>query len=52
MVPAAESDLLIGMNREMTAPSNPVRTYATLPGWFSFDGIYDEIKIYDKAVSF
>lgn len=52
MVPAAESDLLIGMNREMTAPSNPVRTYATLPGWFSFDGIYDEIKIYDEAVSF
>ena len=51
MIPAAESDLLIGMNREMTAPSNPVRTYATLPGWFSFDGIYDEIKIYDKAVS-
>ena len=52
MVPAAESDLIIGMNREMTAPSNPVRTYATLPGWFSFDGIYDEIKIYDEAVSF
>jgi hypothetical protein len=51
LVMALESDLLIGMNREMTAPSNPVREYATLPGWFSFDGIYDEIKIYDTAVS-
>ena len=51
IVMASESDLLIGMNREMTAPSNPVREYATLPGWFSFDGIYDEIKIYDTAIS-
>jgi hypothetical protein len=47
---ALESDLLIGMNREMIAPSNPVRAYATLPAWFSFDGIYDEIKIYDGAL--
>ncbi len=50
-VPASESDLLIGMNGEMTAPSNPVRDYATLPGWFSFDGIYDEIKIYEGALT-
>jgi hypothetical protein len=50
-VPAAESDLLIGMNDEMTAPSNPVREYATLPAWFSFDGIYDEIKIYEGALT-
>ena len=51
LIPAPESDLLIGMNREMTAPSNPVRAYATLPGWFSFDGIFDEVKIYDTAIS-
>ncbi len=50
-VPAAESDLLIGMNDEMIAPSNPVREYATLPAWFSFDGIYDDIKIYDGALT-
>jgi hypothetical protein len=50
LVPAPEADLLIGMNREMVAPSNPVRTYATLPGWFSFDGLYDELKIYDGAL--
>jgi hypothetical protein len=48
---AAGSDLFIGMNRELTAPSNPVREYATLPAWFSFDGIYDEIRIYDGALS-
>ncbi len=48
---ATESDLLIGMNREKVTPSNPVRTYATLPTWYSFDGIYDEIKIYNEALS-
>jgi hypothetical protein len=48
---ASGSDLLIGMNREMTAPSNPVREYATLPAWFSFDGIFDEIRIYDGVLS-
>ena len=48
---ATGSDLLIGMNREKVTPSNPVRTYATLPTWYSFDGIYDEIKIYNEALS-
>ena len=48
---AAETDLVIGMNRDKVTPSNPVRTYATLPAWFSFDGIFDEIKIYDTALS-
>ena len=48
---ATESDLLIGMNRDRVTPSNPVRTYATMPTWYSFDGIYDEIGIYDKALS-
>lgn len=50
-VPASGSDLFIGMNDEMTAPSNPVRDYATLPAWFSFDGIYDEIKMFDGALT-
>ena len=50
LVLASESDLMIGMNREKTAPSNPVRAYATLPAWFSFDGIFDELKIYDVAI--
>ena len=48
---ASKSDLYIGMNREMTAPSNPVREYATMPAWFSFDGIFDEIRIYDGVLA-
>jgi hypothetical protein len=48
---ANEADLIIGMNNNMVMPSNPVRTYGTIPAWFSFDGIYDEIKIYDTALS-
>ncbi len=48
---ATQSDLLIGMNNEKIIPSNPVRDYGTLPSWFSFDGIYDEIKIYNEALS-
>jgi hypothetical protein len=48
---AAKSDLLIGMNSEKIMPSNPVRDYGTLPSWFTFDGIYDEIKIYNDALS-
>jgi hypothetical protein len=39
------------MNREMIAQSNPVRDYATLPAWFSFDGIYDELRIWDGALA-
>ncbi|HEC44105.1 MAG TPA: LamG domain-containing protein [Bacteroides sp.] len=48
---ANEADLIIGMNNKMVMPSNPVRTYGTIPAWFSFDGIYDEIKIYDAVLS-
>ena len=48
---ATASDLYIGMNREKTMPSNPVRVFATLPSWFSFDGIFDELKMYDVALS-
>lgn len=48
---ANKNDLLIGMNAEKVMPSNPVRIYGTMPSWFSFDGIYDEIKIYNEAFS-
>lgn len=48
---AAEGmDLLIGMNHEKREPSHPVRAFATLPAWYSFDGIMDEIKIYDHVL--
>jgi len=48
---ATDSDLIIGMNHEMIMPSNPVRSYGTIPAWYSFDGIFDEIKLYDAALS-
>ena len=51
MEASPDVDLLIGMNRNKVAPSHPVRTYATLADWFSFDGIYDEINVYDEELS-
>ncbi len=37
------------MPRQKIEASNPVRTFATLPSWYSFDGILDELRIYDKS---
>ncbi|MHC4912346.1 MAG: LamG domain-containing protein, partial [Planctomycetota bacterium] len=48
---APELDILIGRNRAPTAPTHPVRTWATYPSWYSFDGIMDEVKIYGRALS-
>ncbi|RPI44844.1 MAG: hypothetical protein EHM46_02390, partial [Bacteroidetes bacterium] len=48
---AGGNGLVIGMNRQKMMPSDPVRTYGTVPAWFSFDGMYDEIKIYDTPLS-
>jgi len=46
------TDLLIGMNQGKQKPSYIVSHGAgTLPGWYSFDGIMDEIKIYNRAMS-
>jgi hypothetical protein len=49
-IDSTETDMVMGMNHKMMMPSNPVRTYGTIPAWFSFDGIFDEIKIYDVAL--
>jgi hypothetical protein len=49
---APEVDLLIGRNREPLPPTDPVRVWATFPSWYSFDGIIDELKIYNRALSF
>jgi len=48
---ASELDILIGRNGKKMAPTHPVRTWATYPSWYSFDGIMDEIKIYNRALS-
>ena len=39
------------MNYERLKPSNIHRQHGTLPGWFSVDGLVDEVKIYDRALS-
>jgi len=44
-------DLRIGMNYEATKPSNIHRQHGTLAGWFSIDGIMDEVKLYDRALT-
>jgi len=48
---APQMDLLIGRNHKKMAPTYPVRSFATHPSWYSFDGIIDEIKIYRRALS-
>ena len=52
MVLASKMDLLIGMNHKKRMPSHPVgRGAGTLPSWYSFDGIIDEVKIYNRALA-
>ncbi|MHC4149594.1 MAG: LamG domain-containing protein, partial [Planctomycetota bacterium] len=46
-----QAELLIGRNNKPMAPTHPVRTWATYPSWYSLDGIMDEIKIYNRALS-
>ncbi len=48
---ARDLDVLIGRNREPMAPTHPVRTWATFPSWYSLDGIVDEVRIYNSALS-
>ena len=50
-LPPAGLDLLIGMNHEKRVPSHPVRPQATLPAWYTLDGILDEVKLYAAARS-
>jgi hypothetical protein len=48
---STDIDVLMGRNRDKMPPSHPVRTYGTLPSWFSIDGICDEIKLYSGVVT-
>ena len=41
----------MGMNREMLPPTDPIRDWATYPSRYTLDGIVDEIKIYNGALS-
>jgi len=48
---ASNEDLRIGMSRQKIEPSHPVRAFATLPCWYSLDGIVDELRVYGQALS-
>ncbi len=48
---ASDADLRIGVIAAPVKPSNIHREFGTLPGWFSLDGIVDELKIYARALS-
>lgn len=50
-IQAKEEPLRLGMNREKREPAYPVRPFATLACWYSFDGLMDEVKIFDGALS-
>jgi len=46
------ADLLMGMNPETKKPSHIVGQGAgTVAGWYAFDGIMDEVRITDRALS-
>jgi len=49
---AGRVDLLIGMNPEKRKPSHIVGGGAgTIEGWYAFDGIMDEIRIFNRALA-
>jgi hypothetical protein len=46
-----EKGFRMGMNREMMAPTDAIRDWATFPSRYSLDGIADEIKVYNKCLT-
>ncbi len=49
--PAKAQDLRIGMPHQKIEPSHPVRAFATLPCWYSLDGLVDELRIHNRSLS-
>jgi len=48
---ARRTDLILGRNHYPLAPTDPIREWATYPSWYSFDGIIDEVKVYNKMLT-
>ncbi len=46
-----EKGFRMGMNREMMAPSDAIRNWATFPSRYSLDGMIDEVVVYDRCLS-
>lgn len=51
MTPAAKSELRIGRDVRPMRPTHTERPKNTNPFNYSFDGLLDEIKVYDRALS-
>jgi hypothetical protein len=49
MTPGDDQDLLIGRVREAEVPAEWI--HPKYPVWFSFDGIIDELQIYDRSLT-
>jgi len=49
--PALDQDLIIGAVRGPRRPSSYHRFKGNQPSWYSFDGIIDELRIYDVALA-
>ena len=50
MTPAANSELRIGRDTRSMRPTHTERPQNTNPFNYSFDGLFDEIKVYDRAL--
>lgn len=46
-----DEGFFIGKNSVDLPPTDPIRDWATYPSSYSFDGIVDELKVYDKVLS-
>lgn len=42
---------VLGMVAEPARPSSTIRTWGTVPAFFGLDGIIDEVRLYDQALS-
>ena len=51
LVQAKDIPATIGRNNRPLPPTDPVRAWATFPSWYSLDGIIDEMKVYDRALT-
>jgi hypothetical protein len=47
----AKNTCIIGMVAAPQRPVNTIRTWGTVPTFFGLDGIIDEVKIFDKALT-
>jgi Concanavalin A-like lectin/glucanases superfamily len=49
LTPASRQELLIGRVREATLPLEWI--HPKFPVWYSFDGVMDELQVYDRALT-